>query len=98
MTTTKLVLPSLEEIRQEQEEEISLFCSYFELEIYNHSYGRWVANFQGCNIQVIAAFEKSPKIIIGDIELTLPHYGEELEEIVSNNWGMLRCRFLKGEY
>lgn len=93
--TTKLVLPSVSELKEKLDAEVSMFCAHFELEIYTHSYGRWVANIQGCKIEVVAGFEKSPVMRLndGDVKLTLPNYGESIEEVIEANWGFIKGKF-----
>jgi hypothetical protein len=88
--STKLVLPSVSELR---DAETSMFCSHFKLSTYSHSYGKWVANIEGCKLEVVARFEKSPYIRIEGNQITLPIYGEELSEVIEANWEFIKNRF-----
>ncbi len=91
--TAKLVLHSVAELQEKLEAETSMFCSHFELSTYSHSYGKWVANIEGCKLEVVAAFEKSPYIRFDGDKLPLANYGEELSEIVEANWGTIKNMF-----
>ena len=97
--STKLVLPSVSELQEKLDAEVSMFCSHFKLSTYSHSYGKWVANIE-CeqNIEVVAKFEKSPYIRIEGNQITLPIYGEELSEIIKANWEFIKNRFHQRGY
>jgi hypothetical protein len=91
--STKLVLPSVSELQEKLDAEVSMFCSHFKLSTYSHSYGKWVANIEGCKLEVVAKFEKSPYIRIEGNQITLPIYGEELSEVIEANWEFIKNRF-----
>ena len=96
--STKLVLPSVSELQEKLDAEVSMFCSHFKLSTYSHSYGKWVANIEGCKLEVVAKFEKSPYIRIEGNQITLPIYGEELSEIIKANWEFIKNRFHQIRY
>lgn len=84
--STKLVLPSVSELKQKLDAEVAAFCSTFTETEYSYSYGRWVS----VSVKITARFEKSPVLYINGNRIELPNYGEDLEEIVAANWGFIK--------
>lgn len=85
--STKLVLPSVSELREQFTNEVAAFCATFTETEYSSSYRRWVNSDQ---VKITARFEKSPVLYVNGSRIELPNYGEDLEEIVLANWGFIK--------
>ena len=85
---SKLVLPSVKELREKLDAEVSAFCTDFTQD-KQWSYA-WKFRWTSPNYIVIARFEKQPILYICNIRHVLPNYVEDLEEIVSSNWWYIK--------
>ena len=84
------VLPSISKLREQFTNEVDVFCANFNLDYQGYKSIHWDNSDK--SITIVARFEKYPKLIIQKEykEYTLPNYGEDLEEIVTANWGYIR--------
>lgn len=86
----KRVLPSINELNLRFSSEVAAFCANFKSSYKSYSSFQWDNSDR--SISIVARFEKSPLLILQEKEkeYILPNYGEDLEEIVTSNWGYIK--------
>ena len=82
------VLPSINELNLRFSSEVAAFCANFKSSYKSYSSFQWDNSDR--SITIVARFEKSPLLILQGKEYILPNYGEDLEEIVTSNWGYIK--------